>query len=113
MENNINDIWQEDAAELEELKKEVLDETEITITTVDGTDKKATVLLHFALEPEKKEFIIYTFGEVDENGLETIYAAATEVDETGNDVLTGVTDDEEWMRIKEVLRTVIKKSREE
>ena len=80
-----------------------------TMTTVlaDGTSEVVEVLLSFKFNDNNQEYIIYTKNEVDENGNVTLYVS--NVNRNGNDItLTTVSDDNEWARIKDVLRELSK-----
>lgn len=78
------------------------------ITTLpDGNKETVEVLLSFKFNDNNNEYVIYTKNEIDENGNVTIYVSRVNRD---NDtvVLTTVADDNEWTRIKEVLRELSK-----
>ena len=80
----------------------------IMITTLpDGTKEEVEVLLAFKFNDNNKEYVIYTKNEVDDNGNVTIYIS--NVERNGNNVtLSTVADDNEWTRIKNVLRELSK-----
>ncbi len=79
----------------------------MTTTMPDGTKEEVEVLLAFKFNDNNKEYVIYTKNEVDENGNVTIYIS--NVIKNGNSVtLTTVADDNEWTRIKNVLRELSK-----
>ena len=80
----------------------------IMVTTMpDGSKEQVEVLLAFKFNDNNKEYVIYTKNEVDENGNVTIYIS--NVVRNGEIVtLTTVADDNEWTRIKNVLRELSK-----
>ena len=80
----------------------------IMVTTMqDGSKEEVEVLLAFKFNDNNKEYVIYTKNEVDENGNVTIYIS--NVTRNGDNVnLTTVADDNEWTRIKNVLRELSK-----
>ena len=80
----------------------------VMITTLpDGTKEEVEVLLAFKFNDNNKEYVIYTKNEVDDKGNVTIYIS--NVDRVGNNVtLSTVSDDNEWTRIKNVLRELSK-----
>ena len=80
----------------------------IMITTLpDGTKEEVEVLLAFKFNDNNKEYVIYTKNEIDDNGNVTIYIS--NVERNGNNVtLSTVADDNEWTRIKNVLRELSK-----
>ena len=84
------------------------DKKNIMVTTLpDGTKEEVEVLLAFRFNDNNKEYVIYTKNEVDDNGNVTIYIS--NVDRVGNNVtLSTVSDDNEWTRIKNVLRELSK-----
>jgi uncharacterized protein YrzB (UPF0473 family) len=63
--------------------------------------------LSFEFNDNKKEYIIYTKNETDENGNVTIYISSVSRGEKGT-ILGGIEDENEWARIKEVLRELSK-----
>ena len=77
------------------------------ITNEDGTVEEVELLLAFEFNDTKKEYVIYTKNETDENGNITIYASS--VHRNGDKTeLGGVETDEDWARIKDVLRELAK-----
>jgi uncharacterized protein YrzB (UPF0473 family) len=83
------------------------DKKMLSIVLEDGSIDEVEVLLSFEFEDTKKEYIIYTKNEVDEAGNVTIYVASVErVD--GKPVLGSIATDEEWTRIKNLLRELSK-----
>lgn len=79
----------------------------MSIVLDDGTIDEVEVLLTFELVDLKKQYIVYTKNEVDENGNVTIYIST--VSGSGDNVrLTNIETEEEWTRIKEVLRELSK-----
>ncbi len=83
----------------------------IRVTKEDGTVADAEVLLYFTLKENGKDYIIYTFNEKDERGLVTVYTSMVIKDEEGYH-LENVESDEEWTKIKDVMRSVIKENKE-
>ena len=84
------------------------DKKNVMVTTMqDGSKEEVEVLLAFKFNDNNKEYVIYTKNEVDENGNVTIYIS--NVTRNGDNVnLTTVADDNEWTRIKNVLRELSK-----
>lgn len=79
------------------------------MTTVlpDGSKEEVEVLLTFKFNDNNNEYIIYTKNEVDEAGNVTIYISKIDRS-TGSIVLNTVSDNDEWTRIKSVLRELSK-----
>ena len=79
----------------------------MSIVLEDGTVDQVEILISFEFNDNKKEYVVYTKNETDENGNITIYISS--VDRTGGaPKLGGVESDEEWARIKNVLRELSK-----
>ncbi|MDD4036014.1 MAG: DUF1292 domain-containing protein [Bacilli bacterium] len=79
----------------------------LKIIEENGTITEAEIIVAFRLDDTNKEYVIYTLNEEDEKGNVTIYASAyEEVD--GEKQLTGIATEEEWTKIKEVLRALAK-----
>ncbi len=80
----------------------------ISIVAEDGSIEEVEVLLSFEFNDTKKEYVIYTKNETDENGNVTIYVASVHRGEDGKQELGSIENDEEWTRIKDVLRELSK-----
>lgn len=75
----------------------------MSIINEDGQTEEVEVILAFEFKDNKKEYVVYTKNEKDENGNVTVYVS--NVDRT-NEVpsLLGIESESEWNRIKDVLR---------
>ncbi len=82
----------------------------IKIQRTNGNIEEAEILLFFKLEEEGPEYIVYTFNEV-EDDLVTVYTSKF-VKNENNIVLEEVTEEEEWNKIKDVMRRAITESKE-
>ena len=81
---------------------------DIMVTTLpDGTKEEVEVLLAFKFNDNNKEYVVYTKNEVDDNGNVTIYISNV-TRTVDNITLSTVSDDNEWTRIKNVLRELSK-----
>ena len=79
----------------------------ITLTLENGTKEEVELLLSFKFNDNNKEYLIYTKNETDENGNVTIYVSG--VTRVGEEItLNTVSDDNEWSRIKDLLRELSK-----
>ena len=79
----------------------------ITLTLENGAKEEVELLLPFKFNDNNKEYIIYTKNETDENGNVTIYVS--NVNRIGEDIiLNTISDDNEWSRIKDLLRELSK-----
>ena len=87
---------------MEETKKEL-----ITIISEEGKEEQVEVVVAFKFKDTNQEYIVYTKNEKDSNGNVTVYVSRI-VEENGISKLEGIDDDDEWTRIKAVLRELAK-----
>ena len=79
----------------------------MSIVAEDGSIEEVEVILAFEFKDTGKEYVIYTKNEKDENDNITVYVS--NVDRSmGDPKLMGVDDEEEWNRVKDVLRELSK-----
>lgn len=79
----------------------------LSIVKEDGTTEDVELLICFEFNDTKKEYVVYTRNEKDENGNITIYVS--NIDRSGEIPKMGaIESDEEWSRIKDVLRELSK-----
>ncbi len=78
----------------------------INVLNENGDEIEAEVLLYFSLDKTGKNYILYTFGEVDENTMETVHASILNETEDGYKLET--MPDEDWETVKEVMREIIR-----
>ena len=79
----------------------------MSIVVEDGSIEEVEVILAFEFKDTKKEYVIYTKNEKDENGNITVYVSYVDRSE-GDPKLMGIEDEEEWNRVKDVLRELSK-----
>ena len=79
----------------------------MTIVAEDGSTKEVEVVFAFEFKDNKKEYVIYTKNERDDDNNITIYVSHVDRS-SGNPKLLGVDSEEEWNRIKDVLRELAK-----
>ncbi len=84
---------------MEELQK-------IKVKKSNGEEQEAEVILCFELEKTGKNYIIYTFNEVDSQNMETIHASVIKENEEGYQL--DVIPEDEWTAVKEVMREIIR-----
>lgn len=89
------------------MEKENLEKKMMSIISEDGTTEEVEVILAFEFKDNKKEYVIYTRNEKDENGNVTVYVSNIDRS-SGEPKLIGIDDEEEWNRIKDVLRELSK-----
>lgn len=87
---------------MEETKKEL-----ITIISEEGKEEQVEVVVAFKFKDTNQEYIVYTKNEKDSSGNVTVYVSRI-VEENGTSRLEGIDDDDEWTRIKAVLRELAK-----
>ena len=79
----------------------------MSIVAEDGSIEEVEVILAFEFKDTKKEYVIYTKNERDENDNITVYVS--HVDRSSGEAKSmGVDDEEEWNRVKDVLRELSK-----
>lgn len=88
--------------ENQEVEKKIM-----SIVAEDGTVEEVEVILAFEFKDTKKEYVIYTKNEKDDNDNITVYVSHVDRS-TGEPKLLGVEDEEEWSKIKDVLRELSK-----
>ena len=79
----------------------------MTIIAQDGTEEEVEVIIAFKFKDTNKEYIIYTKNERDDKGLITVYISNVDRS-SGEPKLMGIDDEEEWNRVKDVLRELSK-----
>ncbi len=79
----------------------------MSIVAEDGSIDEVEVILAFEFKDTKKEYVIYTKNEKDENGNITIYVSTVDRN-NGQPQLGTITDEAEWNRIKDLLRELSK-----
>ncbi len=79
----------------------------MTIVAEDGSTEVVEVILAFEFKDNRNEYVIYTKNERDENENVTVYVSRVERT-SGKPRLLGVDDEEEWNRIKDILRELSK-----
>lgn len=84
---------------MEELQK-------IKVKKSNGEEVEAEVLLCFELEKTGKNYILYTFNEVDSQKMETIHASV--INENNDGYQLDTIPPEEWKAVKEVMREIIR-----
>lgn len=90
------------------MDKNVAEENKkMTIVKEDGSTEEVDVVLAFEFKDTKKEYVVYTKNERDENSNVTVYVSNVDRS-SGEAKLIGVDEEEEWNRVKDVLRELSK-----
>lgn len=84
------------------------DKKVMSIVLEDGSIDEVEVLLTFEFTDTKKEYVVYTKNETDDVGNVTIYVASLIRVDGQDPKLGSVETDEEWSRIKNVLKELSK-----
>lgn len=82
----------------------------IKVLNENGEEINAEVLLYFSLDKTGNNYILYTFGEKDDNGMETIHASIINNVDGGYKLET--MPDGDWEMVKEVMREIIRNEQE-
>jgi len=80
----------------------------MSIVLEDGSIDEVEFLISFKFTDNEKEYMVYTKNETDENGNVTIYVASVNREQGEDPKLGAVESDEEWARIKNVLKELSK-----
>lgn len=75
----------------------------IVVIDKDGKEREAEVLSVFTIEEYSKDYILYTFNEIDENDMIKIYAS-TLVQKEDMYSFEAIATPEEWTTIKDIMR---------
>lgn len=78
------------------------------INKLDGSQEKVEEVISFEFNDTNRKYMVYTKNEIDANGNVTIYVTEVVEDQNGIKFL-GIENDEEWSKIKEVLRELARK----
>ena len=80
----------------------------MSIVLEDGSIDEVEVLLSFKFTDTNTEYMVYTKNETDDNGNVTIYVASINRTEGEEPKLGSVNSEDEWSRIKNVLKELSK-----
>ncbi len=81
----------------------------MSIIEEDGSIDEVEVVIAFEFKDTKKEYVVYTKNEKDENGNVTVYVSRVDRSQGDTPQLYGIEDEQEWNRVKDVLRKLSKK----
>ena len=84
----------------------------MSVIQEDGSIDEVEILVTFEFTDTKKSYVVYTKNEVDEKGNITVYASSIIESEAQDVKLGGIETEEEWNRIKEVLKSLAKEGQE-
>ena len=89
------------------MENQEIEKKMMSIVAEDGSIEEVEVILAFEFKDTKKEYVIYTKNEKDENDNITVYVSNVDRS-SGDPKLFGIDDEEEWNRVKDVLRELSK-----
>lgn len=78
----------------------------VKVLNENGEEIEAEVLVYFNLTQTGKDYMLYTFGEKDNQNMETIHASI--VSEQDNGYKLETMPNEDWELVKEVMRDIIR-----
>ena len=84
------------------------DKKMMSIVLEDGSIDEVEVLLSFKFTDTGTEYMVYTKNETDDNGNVSIYVASVDRSEEWDPKLGSVDSEDEWTRIKNVLKELSK-----
>lgn len=79
----------------------------LTINKLDGSTEDVEVIISFQFDDTKKQYVVYTKNELDDAGNVTIYVTEVVKDDMGTHFI-GISNENEWSKVKEVLRELAK-----
>jgi hypothetical protein len=80
----------------------------IMVPMEDGTEKEAGIISFIRVEELNKKFLIYTFGEEDDNGMDVLHVSEVVEDENGSDIELKEVEENDWSIVKDFLRESIR-----
>ena len=89
------------------MENQAVEKKMMSIVAEDGSIEEVEVILAFEFKDTKKEYVVYTKNEKDENENVTVYVSNVDRS-SGSPKLMGIEEDEEWNRVKDVLRELSK-----
>lgn len=76
---------------------------QLTIISEDGSKEVVEVIAAFKFKDNDQQYVVYTQNEKDQNNNVTVYVSRM-VEEEEMPRLVGIDSDEEWSKVKDVLR---------
>lgn len=81
------------------------------VIVVGTNNEKANIYVVRYFQYNNKKYLIYTLNEKDETGYVKLYVSKV-VEQNGTIFANGITDEDEWTEIKDLIKTIIKEVRE-
>ena len=80
---------------------------QLTIISEDGSQEVVEVIAAFKFKDNNQQYVVYTQNEKDQNNNITVYVSRL-VEEGDIPRLVGIETDDEWSKVKDVLRELAK-----
>ncbi len=93
-------------------ENQVSEKDTITVVDQNGQEREAEVITNLKLPDTGKEYIVYTFNEKDENDMLTLYASVL-MEKDGMYTFEDIESDEEWVKIKEIMKAMAQVGQEQ
>lgn len=84
----------------------------LIVVDENGTETEAEVLTIFTLKETNLDYVLYTLNEVDENSMVKIYASRL-IENGESYSFEAIESDEEWAKVKEVMKQIAKTGQEQ
>lgn len=78
----------------------------ITVCPEGGEPFEAELVMEFEIIESGNKYVVYTRNEISNDGLVKLYVAGVQ-SKDGKSVARSITGDEEWTKIKEIMKEVI------
>lgn len=78
----------------------------ITVCPEGGEPFEAELVMEFEIIESGNKYVVYTRNEISSDGLVKLYVAGVQ-NKDGKNIATSITSDEEWTKIKEIMKEVI------
>lgn len=99
---NVGQSFASGMSALQTIQKE-----EFVVVDESGTKKDAQRISLFKLKDSDKNYIVYSFNEVDDNDMIKLYVAILN-EKDGVYQLENITDNDEWTKVKDAMRKIAK-----
>ena len=78
----------------------------ITVCPEGGSPFEADLVMEFEIVESGNKYVVYTRNEISGDGLVKLYVAGFQ-NKDGKKVATSIESDEEWNKIKEIMKEII------
>lgn len=99
---NVGQSFANGMSALQTIQKE-----DFVVVDESGTKKDAQRISLFKLKDNDKNYIVYSFNEIDDNDMMKLYVAILN-EKDGIYQLENITDNDEWTKVKDAMRKIAK-----